>query len=309
MNDIQQNKINNQEIKARLKKLFSLWSKNRKKNGLKDTQRDFLQAIKPGQVLDDTSIVSQWLSDKNESIPSLDNLVGIANLFGSSLDWLVFGKGEPPAILSNTKEDISPYTLRDICKMLSLLVFACDSDIQVNTQEDNKSIIFSIRERKFYEFFSAVSCLNVQMLAAKQNAAQAKEFIETGKMITRLCHTQNIDYSSSEDIYKKELKNISDIENKLSALHVCDPNDIEPLNALFINIFSHLSTLKELDENEIENYYKQRDHVVFSIPGYSLTFSDKPLSNNVQNALNAFFESVPDMTMENYLRNCLGLSE
>ena len=301
MKDNQDCKIDTQEIGKRIRMIRYKLNPKQKMSG-----KEFLQAIRPGEEITDVSCVSKWESG---TLPPIDVLASIANLANTTLDWLVLGKGESPAILGNKKESSSPYTLRDICRMLSLLVFACDSDIQVNTQENNKSIIFSIKERKFCEFFTAVSKIYVQMLVEKQDIENTREIIETDKMFAKLGHTQNTDHSLFEDIYKRASKNISDLEDKLSALHICDLNDVEPLNTLLINIFSHLSTLKNLDENESENYYKEKGHVIFSIPGYSLTFSDKPLSNNIQKALDSFCESVPNMTMENYLLDCLGLPE
>ena len=53
--------------------------------------------------------IDKWIGKNSLSIPSIDSLAQIAHSTGVSLDWLVFGKGKPPAQDEVEEEDEEHY--------------------------------------------------------------------------------------------------------------------------------------------------------------------------------------------------------
>lgn len=140
MKENQDYKINEKQFGQRVKMI---------RDKLHLTQVDFLRAISPGQIINDDrgSIVSKWESGL---IPKIYTLVNIASLVNTTLDWLVFGKGEPPAIFSNkeinTKKKES--TFREICENVAKFFFLANAEIV--QENDYVEIKFYKRDLSYF---------------------------------------------------------------------------------------------------------------------------------------------------------------
>lgn len=272
MEDSQDYEINYKEIGQRIKMIRSK---------LKMTQIEFMQAIRTKEKVNDNSTLSKWENGTSDTRISVDKLASIAKLANTTLDWLVFGKGEPPAILSNTKEDVFPYTLQDICRMITALIFYFHAEIDISRTEN----------------YDRVATITFHELEIRQVFPVLYNIVQNW-----------------EECYKKASKEEKEEYNIIRPylpwykyIRPLYMNGKDFLSLVFIDFFEQLSKVIDIekigDASDSDIPFCDGFELLLNKDGFELGFQMGATSRLANQLLGDYIARVPSMTMKEFLKD------
>ena len=219
---------------------------------------------------------------------SVDKLASIAKLANTTLDWLVFGKGEPPAILNNKnneEKNTLSYTIQDIGKMIVALVFYFHADISLSrTKNGTRTVMIVFHELEVNQIFPLIFEVKAMWERAQKEQNEkctweiAKRLPWNKYMNPRTFYLQYDVLSTAIIDFIEQLSKVVEVE-KIGDL-------IEP-NAPFCDGFELL-----LNESWSE----------LGFHGFGLGFQNGAMTKNANQLLANYLDRLPQVTMKEFLK-------